>query len=75
MAALPIVVVQPGGQRLGSVARARIDAPVGPLAQQGLKLGVPGPALRTALQVLEIEQRYKIPNMTLTQDHFRELGL
>ena len=39
------------------------------------RLGVPGPALRTALQVLEAEPRHKIPNMTLTQDHFRELGL
>src|SRR5438034_6535163 len=39
------------------------------------KLGVPGPALRTALQVLEAEPRHKIPNMTLTQDHFRAFGL
>ncbi len=46
-----------------------------PLTALLRKLGVPGPALRTALQVLEIEQRHKIPNMTLTQDHFRELGL
>ena len=39
------------------------------------KLGVPGPALRVALQVLEAESHHKIPNVTLTQEHFRELGL
>ena len=46
-----------------------------PLTALLRKLGVPGPALRTALQVLEAEPRHKIPNMTLTQDHFRALGL
>ena len=46
-----------------------------PLTALLRKLGVPGPALRTALQVLEVEPRHKIPNMTLTQDHFRGLGL
>ena len=46
-----------------------------PLTALLRRIGVPGPALRTALQVLEAEPRHKIPNMTLTQDHFRELGL
>jgi hypothetical protein len=36
MAALPIVVVQPGGQRLGAVPRAQVGPAVGPLAQEGL---------------------------------------
>src|SRR5258708_14451629 len=36
MRARPIVVVQPGGQRLGAVARRGIGAAVGPLAQEGL---------------------------------------
>jgi hypothetical protein len=31
--------------------------------------------MRTALQVLEAEPRHKIPNVTLTQDDFRALGL
>ena len=46
-----------------------------PLTALLRRIGVPGPALRTALQVLEAEPHHKIPNMTLTQDHFRELGL
>jgi len=46
-----------------------------PLTALLRKLGVLGAALRTALQVLEAEPHHKIPNMTLTQDHFRELGL
>ncbi len=46
-----------------------------PLAALLRKLGVPGPAMRIALQVLMAEPHHKIPNMTLTQDHFRELGL
>src|SRR4029079_9878175 len=33
---LPIVVVQPGGQRLGALSGAGIGAAVRPLAQQGL---------------------------------------
>jgi hypothetical protein len=36
MAALPIVVVEPGRQRLGAVPRVRVGPAVGPLAQQGL---------------------------------------
>jgi len=46
-----------------------------PLTALLRRIGVPGPALRTALQVLEAEPHHRIPNMTLTQDHFRELGL
>ncbi len=46
-----------------------------PLTALLRKLEVPGPALRMALQVLEAEPRHKIPNVTLTQDQFRELGL
>ncbi len=46
-----------------------------PLTALLRRIGVPGPALRTALQVLEAEPHHKIPNMTLTRDHFRELGL
>src|SRR4029079_17436908 len=36
VATLPIVVVQPGGQRLGALSGAGIGAAVRPLAQQGL---------------------------------------
>jgi hypothetical protein len=36
MAALPIVVVQPGRQRLSAVARAGVGAAIRPLAQEGL---------------------------------------
>src|SRR6266851_9370512 len=36
MAALPIVVIQPDGQGLGAVARARVGPAVRPLAQEGL---------------------------------------
>jgi hypothetical protein len=46
-----------------------------PLTALLRKLRVPGPAMRTALQVLEAEPRHKIPNVTLTQDDFRALGL
>jgi hypothetical protein len=46
-----------------------------PLTALLRKLGVPGPALRTALPVLETEPHHKIPNMTLTQDHLHDLGL
>jgi hypothetical protein len=38
-------------------------------------LVVPGPAMRTALQVLMAEPHHKIPDVTLTQDLIRELGL
>jgi hypothetical protein len=46
-----------------------------PLAALLQKLGVPAPAMRIALQVLMAEPHHMIPNMILTQDHFRELGL
>jgi hypothetical protein len=46
-----------------------------PLTALLRKLGVPGPAIRTALQVLTAEPHHKIQNVTLTQAHFRELGL
>ena len=39
------------------------------------KLGVPGPIIGTALQVLEAEPRHKIPNVMLTQAMLRDLGL
>ncbi len=46
-----------------------------PLTALLRRLGIPAPAMRTALQVLMAEPHHKIPNVTLTQDHFRELGL
>jgi len=46
-----------------------------PLTALLRKLGLPGPAMRIALQVLMAEPRHKITNVTLTQEHFRELGL
>jgi len=46
-----------------------------PLTALLRKLGVLGPAIRTAHQVLEAEPHHKIPNVIVTQDHFRELGL
>jgi hypothetical protein len=46
-----------------------------PLTALLRKLGVPGPAIRTALQVLMAEPHHKIPNVTLTQAQIRELGL
>ena len=46
-----------------------------PLTALLRKLGVPGPAIRTALEVLMAEAHHKIPNMTLTQATIRELGL
>jgi len=39
------------------------------------KIGVPDPAMRTALQVLMAEPHHKIQNVTLTRAHIRELGL
>ncbi len=39
------------------------------------KLGVPDPAMRTALQVLMAEPHHKIQNVTLTRAHIRQLGL
>ena len=46
-----------------------------PLTALLRRLGVPGPALRTALQVLEAEPRHKIPDVILTPATIRELGL
>ncbi len=63
-----------GGNSAGVFSLAKASG-FDPLTALLRKLGVPGPALRTALQVLEAEPHHQIPNMTLTQDHFRELGL
>ena len=46
-----------------------------PLTALVRKLGVPGPAIETALQVLMVKPHHKIPNVTLTQTQMRELGL
>ena len=46
-----------------------------PLTALLRKLGVPGPAMRLALQVLMAEPHHKIPNMILTPATIRELGL
>src|SRR5882724_7998830 len=46
-----------------------------PLTALLRKLGVPGPAMRIALQVLMAEPHHKIPNMILTPATIRELGL
>ena len=46
-----------------------------PLTALLRKPGVPNPAMQTALQVLMAEPHHKIPNVTLTQDHLRELDL
>ena len=48
---------------------------VDPLTALLRKLGLPAPAIRTALQVLMAEPHHKIPNVTLTQAQMRELGL
>jgi hypothetical protein len=45
-----------------------------PLTALLRKLGVPAPAIATALQVLMAEP-HEITNVMLTQEHFRELGL
>ena len=39
------------------------------------KVGVSPADLEMALQVLSAHAHHEIPNVTLTQDHFRELGL
>jgi len=67
-------LVSYGGDSAGVFYLAKASG-FDPLTALLRKLGVSGPALRTALQVLEAEPRHKIPNITLTQDHFRELGL
>jgi len=46
-----------------------------PLTALLRKLGVLGPAIRTALQVLMAEPHHKIPNVILTPATIRELGL
>ena len=48
---------------------------IDPMAALLRKLGVPAIAIRTALQVLMAEPHHKIPNVTVTPDHFCELGL
>jgi hypothetical protein len=63
-----------GGNSSGVFYLAKVSG-LDPLTALLRKLGVPGPAMRIALQVLMAEPNHKIPNMTLTQDHFRELGL
>src|SRR5258707_11265892 len=74
MRARPIVVVQPGGQRLGAVARRGIGAAVGPLAQEGLDealrfavraRGV-GPGAEVAHTSTAAEAGKKIPDQTPT---------
>jgi len=63
-----------GGNSSGVFYLAKVSG-FDPLTALLRKLGVPALAMRTALQVLMAEPHHKIPNMTLTQDHFRELGL
>ena len=46
-----------------------------PLTALLRKLGVPPPAIRTALEVLMAEPHHTIPNVTLTPATIRELGL
>jgi hypothetical protein len=46
-----------------------------PLTALLRKLGVPGPAIETALQGLMAEPNHNISNVTLTQAQMRELGL
>ncbi len=46
-----------------------------PLTALLRKLGVPTPAMQTALQVLMAEPHHRIPNVTLTPARIRELGL
>jgi hypothetical protein len=46
-----------------------------PLTALLRKLGVPGPAIRLALQALSSEVHHQIPNVILTVDMIRELGL
>jgi hypothetical protein len=63
-----------GGNSSGVFYLARVSG-FDPLTALLRKLSVPAPAMRTALQVLMAESHHKIPNVTLTQDHFRQLGL
>jgi hypothetical protein len=63
-----------GGDSSGVFYLAKVSG-FDPLTALLRKLGVSAPAMRVALQVLMAEPSHRIPNMTLTQDHFRELGL
>ena len=63
-----------GGNSSGVFYLAKVNG-FDPLTALLRKLGVLGPAIRTAHQVLEAEPHHKIPNVIVTQDHFRELGL
>jgi hypothetical protein len=63
-----------GGNSSGVFYLAKVSG-FDPLTTLLRKLGVPAPAIGIALQVLMAEPRHKIPHVTLTQDHFRELGL
>ena len=65
-----------GGDKdgVGAFYLARASG-IDPMAALLRKLGVPAIAIRTALQVLMAEPHHKIPNVTVTPDHFRELGL
>src|SRR5678816_3460416 len=57
MAALPVVVVEPRGQRLRAMARARVGSTVGPLAQQGLD-----EALGLAIGARGVRARAQVPH-------------
>jgi hypothetical protein len=63
-----------GGNSSGVFYLAKVSG-FDPLTALLRKVGVPTPAMRVALQVLMAEPRHRIPDVTLTQDHFRELGL
>jgi len=63
-----------GGNSSGVFYLAKVSG-FDPLTALLRKLGVPAPAIRVALQVLMAEPRHKITNVTLTQEHFRELDL
>jgi hypothetical protein len=65
-----------GGPRDG-VGAFYLGRPSGldPLTALLRKLGVPGPAIRLALQALLSEAHHQIPNVILTVDMIRELGL
>ena len=63
-----------GGNSSGVFYLARVSG-FDPLTALLRKLGVPAPAMRTALQVLMAEPHHKIPNVTLTPARIRELGL
>jgi hypothetical protein len=72
----PMYLVSFGGHK-DRVGTFFIGQAIGldPLTALLRKLGVPSPAMRTALQVLMAEQHHKIPDVTLTPARIRELGL